>query len=263
MNLTLTNSGGTGENSYDFHKWTADLSGMRFRTSYLDRFGKPGYEKQGDGNETLRTLTLSYGLSGENDTSFIADTDELYAALRKDLAPFYIEDSDNERRLLVSVDELDLTPKAGTELRFNTARVRFTALDAFWEALTATVVESGSAGMENQDTLSCTNPGVVTVYPVITLEPTESNPNFSLINNTTDDIITIGSNSFVPGTSLEIDCQNGTVYLTNGSTRTEISSAIADGTGFLHLVPGANEILYESAHGAIHCEISYRRRWPF
>lgn len=259
MNLTLVNSSTT----YDFSKWVADFSGMRFRTTYLDRFGQPGVEKQGDGNETTRTLTLSYALASETDAGFILDSDELYAAIRKDLAPFYIHDTDNDRRLRVSPDELDLTPKPGTELRYNAARVRFTALDAFWEKITATEVDSGTLALENQDTLSCPNPGVVTVYPIITVIPAESNRTFSLINNTADDIMTIASNSFVPGTSIEIDARDETVYLINGNTRTEISSAVADGTGFLHLLPGENEIQYESAYGAVTCTVSYRRRWPF
>jgi phage-related protein len=165
--------------------------------------------------------------------------------------------------LKVVPTDLDLTPKAGTEKRYEAARLAFTAIDTFWEASTAAEVTSGTAGLENQDTLSCPNAGVITVYPIITLEPDEANQNFAIFNDTTDDVFTFSSSSFVPGSSLEIDCQNGTVYLTNVNTVTEVSNGIADGTGFLHLAPGANSLRYESAFGAVTCTVSYRRRWPF
>jgi len=259
VNLKLTNS----TTEYDLSKWTVDFSGIRFRNSYNDRFGQPGQEKQGDGKESARSIVFSYAIDGESDSEYITDTDTLYAAVRSDLQPFYIVDQDNDRRLRVSINELEMNPKPGTELRFSTARLNFTALDTFWEKLTPEVVDPGTAGVENQDEVTCTNPGVVTVYPVITIEPTESNLNFTLINDTTDDVFTFSSSSFVPGSVLEIDCQNGTVYLTNVNTVTEVSSAIADGTNFLHLVPGVNVIRYESAYGAVTMEVSFRRRWPF
>lgn len=259
MNLRLTNT----EGNYDLSKWTVDLSGLRFRNSYNDRFGKPGQERQGDGNESARTISFAYSIDAETDSAWITAANLLYGALRKELAPFYIEDTTNERRLLVTPDEIDLSPRAGTELRSAPARLRFTALDTFWESTTETTVDSPSAGTENQDTLTCDNPGNVVVYPVITMTCDEPNSNFALYNETTDDVLAIGSNSFVPGATLEIDCQNGTVYLTNINTRTEISSAIGDGTGFLHLVPGENIIRYESGFGSVNIEIVYRRRWAF
>ena len=123
--------------------------------------------------------------------------------------------------------------------------------------------DSGSAGLDNGETLTCTNAGKITIYPVITVEPTELNQNFVIFNDTTDDVFTFSSSTFAPGTSLEIDCQNGTVYLTNGSTVTEVSNGIADGTGFLHLVPGANALRYVSAFGPVTMTVSFRRRWPF
>lgn len=259
MNLTLENS----ETTYDLSVWTVDFTGLRFRTSYLDRFGQPGQQPQGDGKESARTITFSYALTSENDSTFILNAETLYAAVRADLSPFYIVDSDNSRRLRVQPNELDLTPKAGTELRYESARLSFTAIDAFWEASTASEEDSGTAGMENGETMTVNNPGVVTIYPIITVQPDESNQNFAIFNETTDDVLTFSSASFVPGSTLEINCQTGQINLTNVSTTTEVSNSLADGTGFLHLVPGNNVLRYESAYGAVTLNVSYRRRWPF
>lgn len=259
MQLKLTNS----ETEYDLSLWTVDLPGIKFRNSYNERFGQPGQERQGDGKESGRTINFTYGIDGESDGVYIANAEALYAMLRAELAPFYLIDEANLRRLAVSPDELDLQAKPGTELRYSSARLRLTALDTFWEASTATPVDPGSAAVENGDAVSCLNPGVINVYPIITISPTEQNPNFYIFNDTTDDVIGIGSNSFVPGSSIEINCQAGTVYLTIGSTRTEISSAIATGTGFLYLAPGANSLRYASGYGPVTMEVSYRRRWAF
>lgn len=265
MNIHIANESNLDSPSlwYDISVWTNDLGGLRFRNSYNDRFGKPGQERQGDGNETSRSITFTYAVTGENDNSFILDAEELYGAIQKDNAPFYLVDTDTERRLKVSIDELDLTAKPGTELRYSSARLRFTALDTFWEATEATEVTSPTAGTENQGTLTCNNPRKVTAYPIITITPSESNLNFALFNETMDDVFTFSSSSFVPGSSLEINSQDLTVYLTNIGTRTEVSSGIADGTGFLELQPGQNIIRYESAYGAVDITISYRERWPF
>ena len=260
MNLKIVNADAA---EYSLTEWTNDLSGLKFRNTYQDRFGKSGVQKQGDGQESSRTFSVSYALTAETDTTYIAGADALYAVIRPDLAPLYIHDTDNSRRLAVALNDLDLNPKPGTEMRFTAATMRFTALDTFWESLTDITVDPGSAAVENQETVACNNPGVVTVYPVITIEPTESNPNFTLYNETTDDLITIGSNSFVPGTSLIIDCRVGSVTLVSGSTNTEISSAIADGTGYLHFIPGVNTLRYDSAYGPVTLSVAYRRRWPF
>ena len=259
MQLKLTNS----EGEYDFSKWAVDLSGLRFRVSYTDRYGQPGQETQGDRKEAGRNIVLSYSVDSETDAGYIVDAETLYAALRAEVAPFFLVDEDNNRRLEVSPDTLDLNPRPGTEMRASSARVQFTAVSTFWEASTAEEATSPSAGTDNGETLTCTNEGKITIYPVITVEPTELNQNFAIFNDTTDDVFTFSSSTFAPGTSLEIDCQNGTVYLTNGSTVTEVSNGIADGTGFLHLVPGANTLRYVSAFGPVSMTVSYRRRWPF
>jgi hypothetical protein len=259
MNLVLTNS----EGEYDFSKWAVDLSGLRFRVSYTDRYGQPGQAPQGDRKESGRNIVLTYSVDGETDAAFISDAEALYAALRAEVAPFYLVDDDNGRRLEVSPDSLDLNPKAGTELRYASARVQFTAVGTFWESTTETEVDSGSAALDNGESLSCTNEGSITIYPVITVEPTELNQNFAIFNDTTADLFTFSSSSFAPGTTLEIDCREGTVYLTNGSTVTEVSNGIADGTGFLHLVPGVNSLRYVSAFGPVTMTVSFRRRWAF
>lgn len=259
MNLKLVNTAA----EYDLSKWTVDFPGLKFRNSYNERFGQPGQEKQGDGKESGRSLVLNYAVDGENDSTFILNAEALYAMLRAELGPFYLVDPDNDRRIAVSPDELDLSAKPGTELRYAAARLRLTALDTFWEQNTPTVVDAGSAGLENGDTLVCANPGVINVYPIITISPTEQNPNFYLFNLSSGDVIGLGSNSFVPGSTIEIDSKNGTVYLTVGSTRTEISSAIATGTGPLHLIPGDNNLRYASGYGPVNIEVSFRRRWAF
>jgi hypothetical protein len=259
MQLILQNS----ETTYDLSKWVVDFSGMRFRTSFNDRFGQPGQEPQGDGKESARSIVFTYSVDSETDSGFILDAETLYASVRGDLGPFYIVDSANGRRLKVTPTDLDLTPKAGTELRYASARLGFQAVDTFWEASTATEVDSGTAALDNQETLECTNAGVITIYPIITVTPDESNQTFAIFNDTTEDVFTFSSASFVPGSVLEIDCQNGTVYLTNVTTVTEVSNGIADGTGFLHLVPGLNSLRYESAYGAVTMTVSFRRRWPF
>ena len=136
-------------------------------------------------------------------------------------------------------------------------------IDGFWEDNNPEEVASESGGLATGETLILTNDGHATCYPVITVVPSANNSAFSIINNTTDDIITIGSNSFVPGTTLTIDCQNGTLTLNDGTTDTEISSTIADGSGFIFLAKGENVLQYESSFGPCDITVSYRQRYAF
>ena len=114
MQLKLTNT----EGEYDFSKWVVDLSGLRFRVSYTDRYGQPGQETQGDRKEAGRNIVLSYSVNSETDAGYIVDAETLYAALRAEVAPFFLVDEDNNRRLEVSPDTLDLNARPGTGNRF-------------------------------------------------------------------------------------------------------------------------------------------------
>ena len=132
--------------------------------------------------------------------------------------------------------------------------------DAFWESTDAKVYDSPSAGMDSGDEMTVVNDGVIEAYPILIFTAVDANQNFTLLNTTTGGVLTIGSNAFVPGTTITVDCQNGTVYLSDGISRAEISSAMADNTGYPFFQPGGNVLRYDSAFWAIGLHVEFRER---
>jgi phage-related protein len=155
----------------------------------------------------------------------------------------------------------DDAEKEGLEWRIGKNNLKFEMLDAFWEDNTETIIYSPTGGMANGDSLIIDNDSYIECYPIIRITPYEINSDFTIRNITTGAAFIIGSGSFVPGSEFIIDSQKGTIYLESSGSQIEMSSALADGSGFIKLIPGENEIQYSSVFGEVDIEIEYRRRY--
>lgn len=261
MNLFIDNSAGDSYELKTPKKWLIDVSSLRARVTQQKRYGKAGANIMGDRNYDARTIKLSTDITGQIDSTIIDLVNEIFSLLTPDKLPCYLRDADNARRAKIEITEFDpRVSRDGMEYKWHVLTIPLIMPDVFWESTAETEIDSPSAGIDSGETLTIQNDGVAEAYPVILVTCVDSNSNFSLINDTTGGIITIGSNAFVPGTSIEIDCQNGTIYLSDGISRAEISSAMADNTGYLFFQPGENILRYDSAFGAIGLNITFRER---
>lgn len=266
MNLKLTNTNPlTGENEYILgRKFIPEFGDYKRRNSIQKRYGKDGGVIIGDQRADTRDIKLSHAPAFQTDSEYLSYVNEIIGFFNPDYAPFYLVDTDNNRRCEVVLNSAsDEADTEGLEFRVGKDKLALEMMDAHWEDLEEIVEASPTGGLADGETMIITNNSYFDAYPVITISPAAINTDFTIKNNTTGAQFTLGSSSFVPGAEFEIDCKNGTIYLTVGGARTEMSSALADGGGFIKLTPGENEIQYNSVFGACDIEISYRRRYVF
>lgn len=260
MNLKFVDSLG---NEYALSKnFKISISAYKRRTGVQKRYGKDGGVATGDQMADSRDISFQYEPVRQTDTTYIDSINELIGFFRMDRAPFYLVDTETNRRTEIVLKQATDEPSVeGTERRIGKNKIDFEMIDAFWEDNDEISFSSPTGGMATGDSLTIDNTSYIECYPVITITPYETNTDFTIRNAVTGAAVTLGSNAFVPGTSFEIDSQSGTIYLITSSSRMEMSSALADGSGFIKLVPGENEIQYTSVFGDVDIEISYRRRY--
>ena len=241
-----------------------NVSSYERRVNSQDRYGKDGGVITGDQMVDSRKITFSFNPVAGTDSSYLEIVNDIIGFFNVANSPFYLVDSDTDRRceiVLLSAD--DEAQAEGLERRIGKNKLQFEMIDGHWEDNTANYVYSETAGISSGDTLTVNNSADIDCFPIITVEPYQVNTTFTIKNITTGALITLGSNNFSPGSDFVIDSQEGTVYLYIGNSIVELSSAMADGSGFIKLVPGVNELEYTSAYGDVDIEVEFRRRYAF
>ncbi len=237
------------------------------RIGISQRFGKHGGFVTGDRKYSARKSSLIgniHALKGiANDTAFINQYKAIIEILDDRFNPYFLVDTDNDRRIEFEFDRFTPRTDQGLEKILSEFRLDLIFPEATWEDIDTTEVTSPSGGTATGEKLNPSNTGQLETYPVITVTALTTNSGFTLFNNTTEDLITVGSNNFVLGVTMEIDGINGEIFLDDTISRTEISSSIVDGTGFFSLARGINEIEYVSAFGAVDIAIEFRNRFLF
>ena len=259
MKLEIRNNNG---DVHPIPKYKFDEGSLDRRVGITERFGKDGGFAAGDRKWKGRTTSLTHTISGKDDAEFNEELIKLVKILDDRFNPYFIVDTKSNRRMEFELLKFDLTGRPGLE-RHRDIRLRIFLPEVAWEDLTETIETSPSSGTASGESVEVNNTGQIETYPVIIIAPTAKNSDFTLFNDSIEDLITIGSNAFTVGTTIEIDAINGTVFLDDGTTRIEISSSVADGTGFFVLARGINVISYESPFGNVDIQIIFRNRFLF
>lgn len=261
MNLKFQNSEGILNIDDNF---ILRISAYRRRVGIQKRYGKDGGVISGDQHVDPRSIKFSYQPVASGDTAYLSIINEIIGFFSLSLTPFFLIDTENQRRCEIALEEADDEPSAdGLTYRIGKNSLDFKMLDGHWEDFSETIVASDTGGMESNDIITIDNDADIDCYPIITISPHGTNSNFTIKNLTTGALFTLGSSSFVPGTEFIVDSQNGTIYLSIASSLVESSIALADGSGFIKLIPGENQLQYTSIYGDIDIEIEYRRRYAF
>jgi phage-related protein len=241
--------------------WTQNTGNFKRRLGVQQRYGRDGAWISGDRKVSSRTIQLQHDITAETDLAYTTQIEALMRIFYDDLAPFYLVDTDRETRAQIELDSISESWAKGLEKRLVSITINLIMIDAYFENFN----ESSEvwANAANTNTRIINNVGAVDAYPVFIITALADNFEFSILNNRTQDKITIGTALFVAGAIITVDCQNGTIYLDDGLSQTEISYAIADGTGFLYLDLLDNELEYQSIFGNVDIQIKYRPRYAF
>lgn len=235
---------------------------FRRRLGLRDRYGRPGSEATGDKMTSSRPISFSFQTVSQNDSDYISALADIFAMFRADRAPYYLVDTDNSRRARIEMESQDdRAASEGTSFRIGEGTLELEMLDGYWEDLEQTIVSSPTGGMSNNEVLSVNNSAVADTYPVIEITPYQANSEFTITNTTTGSAFTLGSSAFVVGTTFIVSSVNGTVYLDDGTTQVELSSALSDGSGMIKLIPGVNNLRYESSFGDVDVDVKFRKRF--
>jgi phage-related protein len=241
--------------------WTLTIGQYKRRLGVSQRYGREGAKITGDRKVSSRTLTLQKDFGTSNDDDYNDLIESVHGIFYDDYSPFYLVDTDRQVRANIELDSINPTWTKGLEKRKTSIQLQFIMIDSYFENYNVSTENWANAA--DSDTYLVTNIGAVDAFPIITITAQGDNFEFTILNQRTEGLITIGTNAFVLGTTIEIDCQNGTIYLDDTITRTEISHAIADGTGFFWFDLGDNTLEYQSIYGNADIVIEYRPRYAF
>lgn len=234
------------------------------RVNLEERYNRDGGEVTGDRKVSPRTIRFSFDVVEQSDTEYVKIMNDIIGVFQEEKHPVYLHDIGGDRRTRVELQEIAERPsRQGLEKRIGQGDLVLTMSESYWENITESLVDSDSNGLSSGEKLGITNNSSVVGYPIITVMPFESNSEFTLKNEQTGALLTIGNGGFTVGTHIVIDSVEGTIKLFDGDDVTEISASLANGSGFIILLPGLNEITYTSAFGSIDLEIKFRERQAF
>lgn len=237
---------------------------LRFRVGHKDRLGKAGGAVTGDKEPDVRNVTLAFETVSQDDAAYRNSLNELLAFFNPANSPHYLVDTDQNIRTRIYLNSISDRPaNAGLERIIGRGSLSLKLIDSYFEDLVENEVTPTGGSLANNESFVVNNGGYVNSYPVFKLRPAQQNTDFLVRNETTGAAFLLGSNSFLPGTEFIVDCQNGTIFLSNGVTQVEQSIALADGSGMIFLQPGNNEIAYESIFGSVEIDVLFRRRYGF
>lgn len=248
-----------------------EIPELPFRVKVYERYGRDGGDVTGDRQIGSRKFNLILKVNAANDTEYYAKIDTLYAMLRTaDPDKLYLcednaESDDFSKRLWIVPASIKLKLAAPGNLRRGEEwTIPCFAPDGAWESpeeIEST--DSGGSTVASGGSVAVQNDGPLTAWPIITMTCAAPMPEFQLVNGANDGVFRLGTALFVPGATLTIDSREGTIEIDDGLAVTDVSSALAEGTGLLNFMPGLNTITFTSTFGSAGITIQHRTRRPF
>lgn len=230
------------------------------RMNVSKRSGRPGGRVTGDRQPDARTIKIGLDISNliENgDSLYYSALNDIIGMFRADRAPYYLVDSENNRRCEIDLADFSDTSEAGNEMLIAKANLVLEMISGEWEDLTATTAASGSGGLTNGGTVAVNNLGQLNAYPIITVTALEDIGTFRITNTTTGVFTEIESFSFLTNNQYIFDSVDGTVYLDDQEAANDLTS----GSGLIFLQPGSNTLTYSSPDGDVDVDVEWRVRY--
>lgn len=248
-----------------------DIPGLPFRVKINERYGRDGGDVTGDRQIGSRKFNLVLKVAATTDAIYFTKTDILFAMLRTaDPDKLYLcedneEDANFSRRLWIVPERINPKLLANGNLRRGEEwTIPCFAPDGAWESpeeIEST--ESGGSTVASGGTITVQNDGPLTAWPIIIMTCAAAMSEFQLVNSANGGVLRLGSALFVPGATLTIDSREGTFEIDDGLAVTDVSAALAEGTGLLNFDPGENILTFTSTFGAAGITVQHRERRPF
>lgn len=236
------------------------ISAYKLRVQTENRYGKAGGELVGDQAANTRNISINFNNTARNDTDYIDQINSTVRVFQRGLQPFYLVDTDNNRRARVLLSSINDTPNSkGLLMRVGDNNIDLVMLDSLWEDLNET--EEFSNGLANGEELEITNNSDVDIYPIIEITALVDNGEFIIENLDTGTLARISTSGFTATTKIILNSVTGEIILDDGFSSAEISFALVDGSGMIKLTPGSNTLRYESTFGAVDLKVRYRERY--
>lgn len=248
------------------------------RYKVADRLRQDGGTAIGDGTFRPRQLVMKYGHYSAIDSVWRDSLNQLEAFFRDDERPFFLVDQNNSIRAEVVPVRNSIGSPAGLDKKFtNTAGMVFEMVDPLWESINEIVRPTGTGStaegtgvtgvegttggdsgfiLQNGTEITLTNNSLFDVFPVFTFIAQADIVKFIWENLTLGGGFEFESNDFVSGTTLIVSSVDGTIELEGA----EKSASINQG-GFITLVPGDNNLRYESDNGNCIVQTTWRNRF--
>jgi hypothetical protein len=277
MNLKIVrylSTGAKDSTEFSLDKYFTLVHGdLNLRVQSVDRYEQDGGEETGDEKADPRKFRLARDEAQASDSAYLTKLSSLITYFRAPynsagvaITSYYIEDSTLNRRALIRLSNVKDESDRTLIRRVGTTGFDLIWLNSVWEDITESEQSSPSGGTATGETITVTPTGLPTDC-IITIVPISTTlTEFTLRNAANGAAITVAAANLATGFSLEIDgtALGGTVKLTSpGGTVTDVSSAVADNTGFIPLIPGSNVITYTSAYGSADITIKWRNRAYF
>ena len=246
-------------------RFKINVSSYKRRARVSDRYAGDGGLILSDQKVDSRRIDFAFFIAkenhGENDASYYDEWNNLIGFLIPDYDPFYLIDTDNNRRTRIALEQADDDAGEGLEMIIGERnRITLQMLDGYWED---SISQSFSANLLSGQSLVVQNNGKFNAHTIIRLTPIGPNPEFVVRNTTTGAQFTITANTFNPGTLIEVNSVTGEITLDDGLTLTDQSFALADGSGLIQVLPGPNVLTYESVFGQVQMTVLFRPRYAF
>jgi len=274
MNLKIVrylSTGAKDATEFTLDKYFILIPGdLDLRVKSIERYEQDGGEETGDGNAGPRKFRISRNEAKTTDADYLTILNNLIAFFRAkynssgiEITDYFIEDSDTSRRARIALSGIKDESDRTLIRRVGTTGFDLIWLNAVWEDTTENEESSPSGGTADSETITVSADDLPTDC-IIIIEPISSTiSEFTLRNSANGAAITVSAANLIVGASLEINgtALGGTVELTSsGGIITDVSSSVADNTGFIPLVPGDNVITYTSAYGDVNITIKWRNR---
>jgi hypothetical protein len=247
----LRNNSGTLEFNRTTELVIPDISGIDIDLALQPRFSKRGSISFSNETYGSRNLTLRFNLVAKTDIEYIQRMREIRAFCLPERYPLYIEDTTNDRRALVRLQ--NHTPSKrfdGTRYRFESVSLSFAWMDAIFERITES---TQNETLTNNATFQINIDSPEIVYPIFEITPQGQNTSFRIVNESNGSQFLYESQNFESTDTLVMDSQFGTFKI--GAQSTDI--LVVEG-GPIFLEPGANILRYTTPDSDIELVARWR-----
>lgn len=223
------------------------------------RYQRSGEVERGVGRVPARTIALKAHIIGNSPTQYEYMMNRIAAFFSPQYSPHYLQCFNTQKRALVSLAGIN-PGRGGDYTQGIDTEISLKMVESMWES--REIITDWNTYSNGEKIVVDIEPlAFDTIGPVIEIIPADDLPDFGLTVGETSAAIRITDATFGAGKTMTIDCENGSLTVTDAEGPTVKPQAITGGT-YVFLTGGRNNILYEGS-ADIQARVKYRMRTVF